>query len=325
MSSRFRDYDRYSDDDVERYRADDRQRHRQQPNRQSTYDLDRERDSSAFYRGSSSFSGSGSRGYSRPRERDADLSDSHDYSTGYRDENTYNTLGRNYGLGRSGYDDREGSYNQRRPGRQDYERGSSVSQYGGNYRPNFEATDDAFGSYETFLRDRPDARPYGYNRESSYPYRDRSRSPSHESRQERSWWDRVTDELASWFGDESAERRRRMDEAGATHRGKGPRGYKRSDERIREDINDRLTEYEYLDATDIEVLVSEAVVTLTGNVDSRGAKRAAEGIVDTVSGVEDIQNNLRVVRNPALETSSTTPSSTVSATTAKTQSKTAGT
>ena len=114
---------------------------------------------------------------------------------------------------------------------------------------------------------------------------------------ERGWWERVSDEVASWFGDEEAERRRRMDEARmGSHRGKGPRGYKRSEERIREDVNERLTDYDALDASDIEVVVNSGNVILNGTVDSRWAKRVAEDIVETVSGVTDVQNNLRVGR-----------------------------
>ncbi|HLA12907.1 MAG TPA: hypothetical protein VJ023_20140 [Pyrinomonadaceae bacterium] len=67
--------------------------------------------------------------------------------------------------------------------------------------------------------------------------------------------------VTSWFGDEEAERRRRMDEARmGSHRGKGPRGYKRSDERIQEDVNERLTDYDALDASDIEVVVNSGNV-----------------------------------------------------------------
>jgi len=81
------------------------------------------------------------------------------------------------------------------------------------------------------------------------------------------------------------------------HRGRGPKGYKRSDDRIREDINDRLTEDGRLDATHIEVQVIEGEVTLTGTVDSREAKRRAEDLADHVSGAHHVQNNLRVSRD----------------------------
>lgn len=110
------------------------------------------------------------------------------------------------------------------------------------------------------------------------------------SESERGFWDKATDEVSSWLGDEDAERRRYRDQ----HRGRGPKGYVRSDERIREDINDRLTDDWALDATDIDVQVSEREVTLTGEVASRADKRRAEDIAESVSGVTNVQNNLRI-------------------------------
>jgi osmotically-inducible protein OsmY len=106
---------------------------------------------------------------------------------------------------------------------------------------------------------------------------------------ERGWLERTGDEIASWFGDEDADRRRRMD-----HRGHGPSGYTRSDERIREDANDRLTDDWGVDARDITVSVTNGEVTLDGTVPSREQKRRAEDVVDDLSGVKNVQNNLRV-------------------------------
>ena len=78
------------------------------------------------------------------------------------------------------------------------------------------------------------------------------------------------------------------------HRGRGPRGYKRSDQRIQEDVNDHLTDDPHLDATEIQVEVTDGEVTLTGNVGSRSDRRRAEDIADSVSGVRYVMNNLRV-------------------------------
>lgn len=105
----------------------------------------------------------------------------------------------------------------------------------------------------------------------------------------RGFLDRAGDEIASWFGDEDAARRREMD-----HSGRGPSNYTRSDERIREDANDYLTHDWGIDARKISVSVSEGEVTLDGHVESRQAKRRAEDIVDAISGVRHVQNNLRV-------------------------------
>lgn len=86
------------------------------------------------------------------------------------------------------------------------------------------------------------------------------------------------------------------------HAGRGPRGYQRSDERIREEINDRLTEHGEIDASDIEVSVAAGEVTLIGIVDSRQTKRMAEDVAESVAGVRDVHNNLRLSGSQALQT-----------------------
>ncbi|HVY86667.1 MAG TPA: BON domain-containing protein [Caulobacterales bacterium] len=81
---------------------------------------------------------------------------------------------------------------------------------------------------------------------------------------------------------------------GQSHAGKGPRNYTRSDDRIRDDINDRLTDDHQLDATEIEVKVKGGEVTLSGTVEDRMAKRHAEDLAHAVSGVKDVQNNIKI-------------------------------
>ena len=136
--------------------------------------------------------------------------------------------------------------------------------------------------------------PTGFRMNESYGGRsydnDRDR---YDSGEDRGWWDRASDAVASWFGDEDAERRRHMDQQ-REHRGRGPKNYRRSDERIKEDVNDRLSDDYYVDASDIEVAVSNTEVTLTGTVNSRADKRRAEDIADSVSGVTNVENRLRV-------------------------------
>lgn len=51
--------------------------------------------------------------------------------------------------------------------------------------------------------------------------------------------------------------------------GRGPKSYRRSDQRIKEDIYDRLTEHGQVDASDIEVEVRETEVILKGFVNTR--------------------------------------------------------
>jgi hypothetical protein len=80
----------------------------------------------------------------------------------------------------------------------------------------------------------------------------------------------------------------------ANHRGRGPKGYTRSDERIREEVGERLTDDPHVDASEIEVAVERGEVTLSGTVNTRFEKRHAEDVADAVSGVTHVQNNLRV-------------------------------
>ncbi|HEY8383800.1 MAG TPA: CBS domain-containing protein [Microvirga sp.] len=78
------------------------------------------------------------------------------------------------------------------------------------------------------------------------------------------------------------------------HQGRGPKSYQRSDDRIREDINERLTDDAMIDASEIEVSVQNREVILTGTVRDRGEKRRAEDVAEQVPGVAHVQNNLRV-------------------------------
>ena len=78
--------------------------------------------------------------------------------------------------------------------------------------------------------------------------------------------------------------------------GRGPKGYKRSDERIREDLCDRLSMPGDLDASDVEVSVTGGEVTLAGTVPDRATKHEIELLADSVSGVTEVHNQLRVKR-----------------------------
>lgn len=151
-----------------------------------------------------------------------------------------------------------------------------------NYEDNY--GNDRYGRYTDSMRDRD----YDYDRDKYDNYFGRRE-------EERDWWDRTADEVASWFGDDDAERRRRMDKMGP-HSGKGPKGYVRTDARIKEDIEDRLYHHSFIDATEIEVSVKDGDVTLTGAVSDKYTRRRVEDIVDDVSGVRDVDNNLKISR-----------------------------
>lgn len=189
-------------------------------------------------------------------------SDNTDY--GNRDEERDRYSRRDYNQYQNDYEDREdyGNHNNRRWRRydEDYNEDYGTSSYG--YGRRYDGDRDYNGNY---------------NRQGN-----------------RDWWDKTKDEVSSWFGDEDAERRRRTDRRLGAHRGRGPKGYIRSDERIREDINDRLSDDSYLDATEIDVTVNNGEATLTGTVENRIDKRRAEDLAEDVSGVKNVQNQLRV-------------------------------
>lgn len=199
--------------------------------------------------------------------------------------------GRDYGRERYGeYED----YGEGRPYR-GYEPGGFPGVGGIGYVPSPYPEQRRYRrDYSTPSGYRPRERDLGgYSGEYGREWSGRGYEETHPRDRERSWWDRTKDEVRSWTGDEEAERRRRMDEA-RSHHGRGPKGYTRSDDRIREDVNDRLTDDWVVDATNIEVTVASGEVTLVGTVDSREAKRRAEDCAESVSGVRNVQNNLRV-------------------------------
>jgi osmotically-inducible protein OsmY len=118
--------------------------------------------------------------------------------------------------------------------------------------------------------------------------------------EERPFSERAADEVRSWFGDDAAERRRMIDEhhidpwKPGPYKGVGPRGWRRQDDRIQDDVAERLAWDPSVDASDVEVTVTEGDVMLQGSVDTRAQRRRAEDLAWSVDGVHDVQNRLRV-------------------------------
>jgi osmotically-inducible protein OsmY len=79
-----------------------------------------------------------------------------------------------------------------------------------------------------------------------------------------------------------------------SHAGKGPKGYTRSDERLKEDISERLTRDPNVDASDIGIDARNGNVTLTGSVADRRTKHYVEDLCEDCYGVQDIDNRLTV-------------------------------
>jgi osmotically-inducible protein OsmY len=212
-----------------------------------------------------------------------------------------------YGSGSSGSRGDEGM------GRRGYSNSGSRmggSNYGGGYSERGMSDYEGRESSESRNRDYNEGRGSGYTGYAgsgyygspgyggySGSYRNTGRTWDRDRNQgDRGFWDRASDEVASWFGDDEAERRRDRDRQ-MNNRGRGPRNYSRSDDRIKEDINDRLSDDPFVDASDIDVTVSTGEVTLTGTVDDRSNKRRAEDLAEAVSGVKNVENRIRVTQN----------------------------
>lgn len=74
----------------------------------------------------------------------------------------------------------------------------------------------------------------------------------------------------------------------------GPKGYTRTDERLKEDICEKLMEADELDVEAVSIEVKEGHVTLEGTVKDRRMKHSIEDCVDAIHGVKDINNRIRL-------------------------------
>lgn len=241
------------------------------------------------------------------------------------DDRSRNKGNRNFGRGgdynsenRNDWRNTSGGYSSEHDYRQhdDWNRGQGQWRDTGNYGQTY-GTSGGYGSNQNRFRGMNANRGDNYGsrdrdvyggRYASGDYNDRNRGQesiyggdtsnygnANQGGVDRGWWDRTRDEVSSWFGDDDAERRRRMDESrSGGHRGKGPKDYRRSADRIREDVCDRLSDDDYLDASNIEVKVEGDEVILTGTAASRDEKRRAEDLVESISGVRNVENRIRV-------------------------------
>jgi BON domain len=76
--------------------------------------------------------------------------------------------------------------------------------------------------------------------------------------------------------------------------GKGPRGWKLTDQKMMERVCEVLLHSHEVDPTDIEVFVKDHVVTLKGKIRSKGMRRVAEDLVGSVPGVRDVFSELKI-------------------------------
>lgn len=79
-----------------------------------------------------------------------------------------------------------------------------------------------------------------------------------------------------------------------SYSGMGPKNYKRSDERITEDLCERLTQDHDIDASELEVRIADGTATLDGTVPQRWMKHRAEDLADGCAGVRTVENRIKV-------------------------------
>ena len=182
--------------------------------------------------------------------------------SGYGDRSSGSHSGYRYGERPQGYGDRSQSYADRSFG-YGGDRSYGAGGYGGG---------SGYGAERPSADRGYDRNAYGSDRSSSAMFEPRSSYGSGSSTFDRD--DRS--QGSGWFT------------------GRGPKGYQRSDTRINEDVCDRLCDSAEIDASDIEVRVDNGEVTLTGSVSDRSQKRRAEDLIEQVSGVREVHNNLRV-------------------------------
>jgi osmotically-inducible protein OsmY len=111
---------------------------------------------------------------------------------------------------------------------------------------------------------------------------------------DRDWMDKTGDEVASWFGDDDAERRRDWDHARERerrgHSGRGPRAVASDDERVRDAVCRRMRDDEDLDASEIRVRVRDGEVWLDGLVDEDDDLLRADRCARRTRGVVSVRN-----------------------------------
>ena len=175
------------------------------------------------------------------------------------------------GYGRGGYG--RGGYGQERYGSDDY--GGGRRDFGGRS-----------GGQRSYGSERWGGGDYGSQGGSSFAYGRGGENWGGEGYAGRGYG-------SASFGSQQWERQ-------VSHRGKGPKGYERSDDRLKEMICERLSDDPNIDASEITVAVSGGVVKLTGTIDSRAEKYQVEELIERCGGVKDIDNQLRMQSRQAM-------------------------
>jgi osmotically-inducible protein OsmY len=67
-----------------------------------------------------------------------------------------------------------------------------------------------------------------------------------------------------------------------------------SDESIKSSVTHFLSEYPYVDASDVQVTVESGFVNLNGTVRDKQQQKTAEEVVKTLPGVKDVFNYITI-------------------------------
>lgn len=301
-----------------RFRNNDYDRHSSDRDGRSRFD----REMDAVYEGGNSDLDTGSQDYSRERAR----------------AGSYGAYDRHYGP------TQPATSNQQRPSQDQYSAGRYSSQnygqnegqnIGRNSRHDFEPQ-QGYGSREfsssrsqgRYNEDEADrgtqnaADQYEISGRMGYSSGDRSSSSNYRGGDRMGLNESLSDRLSPRQGHGSDQSWGREQ---GRHYGKGPKGYRRSDDRLKEEISDALSRDSHIDASEIEVSIESGVVTLRGTVEDRRTKRLAEDCAAHIEGVSDVRNELRVEssenRSTDLSTKSSASSSSLTSTNGSEQSR----
>lgn len=166
-------------------------------------------------------------------------------------------------------------------------------------RPNYSGSYDSYNTGASYNRygnqgygSQSDYASQGYGSQQNYsnysaysaPYRGQN---TWNNSQTTDWGSQSQYQRSPWSSEQGSS-------SYSTRSGRAPKGYKRSDERIKEEICDLLTNAPHIDPSELEVKVSSGEVTLSGTVEDRQEKRMAEDLASTISGVTEVHNQLRV-------------------------------
>lgn len=237
--------------------------------------------------------GTGSR-YQSPyqsteRERYGGGSGSRSYGGGARGEFGGSYGGGGYGGGegyREGYRESFGGGQQQYRGREGYESGQPGRR---EFEPESYQGRGGYGGGEGYL-----GQPRGYENRETYGMQGTMGQTGTGTQGYRGGQSSGGRYGSSWDPQQAWGSRPGLGQRQQDFTGKGPKGWTRSDDRIKEDLSEQFARHPDLDPSEIEIRVQGGEVTLTGSVNDRESKRLAEDIAENVQGVKDVTNQVRV-------------------------------